>query len=348
MTRLRCEHGSAGGPRLLVIGGGAAVAWGLVAAVGGCGRRLAGPALGFVSGGPDRVGCGGGPGGHGPGCGPDMALATAAHAAAIARRFDRAAGSGGASSPGWNSRVSRRRGAGMSRPFRRAPAPTWRRMAVDQAAALAARGAGGQGGAGQTPGAIAGELRRSVAGDRPAGPAHARAGRRPSGSRFTSPLADVPPFSSTEFEVTPGNAQRDLRRGAWHPGRHQRHAGRPVELVLEDQGGRQTVLPMFPEREGVWQTVLAKVTEPSVLLCPRLPRPQRAIPDRRDHRAADRERRGCGSCRRPTPIRRSTRGPCPRTACRIAGHDRDALAATATGRSAAARCSERRQARQRA
>ena len=155
--------------------------------------------------------------------------------------------------------------------------------------------------------------------------------------RFTSPLADVPPFSSTEFKVTPGDATVVYGEEL---GIQAATSGTPVdqvELVLEDQGGRQTVLPMFPEREGVWQTVLAKVTEPSVLLCPRLPCPQRAIPDRRDHRAADRERaaadRAAGLC--PSGGLRGAHAQGRRG--RIAGHDRDASGWTATGRSAAAR-----------
>ena len=82
--------------------------------------------------------------------------------------------------------------------------------------------------------------------------------------RFTHPFADIPPYSATTFTVTPGNVQvvygselgiRAVTRGA---------AVEQAELVLEDGQGQQTSLPMFPERDGSWQAVLSKVTEPAV------------------------------------------------------------------------------------
>ena len=82
--------------------------------------------------------------------------------------------------------------------------------------------------------------------------------------RFTRPFADIPPYSATTFTVTPGDVQvvygselgiRAVTRGA---------AVEQAELVLEDGQGQQTSLPMFPERDGSWQAVLSKVTEPAV------------------------------------------------------------------------------------
>ena len=82
--------------------------------------------------------------------------------------------------------------------------------------------------------------------------------------RFTRPFDDIPPYSATTFTVTPGDIQvvygselgiRAVTRGA---------ALEQAELVLEDGLGQQTSLPMFPERDGSWQAVLSKVTEPAV------------------------------------------------------------------------------------
>lgn len=81
-------------------------------------------------------------------------------------------------------------------------------------------------------------------------------------NRFWHPTADVPPFSLTEFTVTPGNASviygNDLEiRAAVR--------GTPVEqleLVLETPSGQQS-LPMFQESGGGWRAVLSKITESS-------------------------------------------------------------------------------------
>jgi hypothetical protein len=82
-------------------------------------------------------------------------------------------------------------------------------------------------------------------------------------NRFTRPFADVPPFSLTEFEVTPGNkpvlygSELEIRAKV---------KGSPVEqleLILKTANGQEPPLPMFQESGGVWRAVLAKVIEPT-------------------------------------------------------------------------------------
>ncbi len=82
-------------------------------------------------------------------------------------------------------------------------------------------------------------------------------------NRFVRPFDDVPPFSSTEFKIEPGDcdviygSELEIRATV---------VGSPVdqlELVLESAGGSEPPLPMFPESGGVWRAVLAKVVEPA-------------------------------------------------------------------------------------
>ena len=82
-------------------------------------------------------------------------------------------------------------------------------------------------------------------------------------SRFADPFGDVPPFSWTQFEVSPGDTQVLY-------GSPQEISvlttGRPVdqvELVIVDSGNQEEALPMFPEPDGRWRAVLSKVTEPT-------------------------------------------------------------------------------------
>jgi len=83
-------------------------------------------------------------------------------------------------------------------------------------------------------------------------------------SRFLDPWADVPPFSQTWFEITPGNTEvlygdaLDIYASVYGEAVDQ------LELVLEGAGEPQPPLPMFPEPDGRWRAVLAKVTEPAV------------------------------------------------------------------------------------
>ena len=82
-------------------------------------------------------------------------------------------------------------------------------------------------------------------------------------NRFVRPFADVPPFSPIEFKVTPGNArvvygsELEIRVTVIGPPVEQ------LELVLEAGNHQEPPLPMFPEADGQWRAVLARVVEPT-------------------------------------------------------------------------------------
>jgi hypothetical protein len=82
-------------------------------------------------------------------------------------------------------------------------------------------------------------------------------------SRFLRPWDDVPPFSRSKFAVQPGNVK------VLYGGELEIRAtvtGEPVdqlELVLQSANSREPPLPMFPEADGSWRTVLAKVVDPA-------------------------------------------------------------------------------------
>jgi hypothetical protein len=81
-------------------------------------------------------------------------------------------------------------------------------------------------------------------------------------SRFSRPYADVPPFSRIEFKVTPGTtrivygSELEIRATVIGPPVEQ------LELVLRSGDRQEPPLPMFPEADGQWRAVLAKVVEP--------------------------------------------------------------------------------------
>ncbi len=88
-------------------------------------------------------------------------------------------------------------------------------------------------------------------------------------NRFANPFGDVPPFSRTHFEVTPGDVEvlyggeLEIRVTVTGPPVDQ------VELVLKnadrpDDEIDGEILPMFSESSGHWRAFLAKVTEPAV------------------------------------------------------------------------------------
>jgi hypothetical protein len=82
-------------------------------------------------------------------------------------------------------------------------------------------------------------------------------------NRFLHPYSDVPPFSRTKFTVEPGDVEvlygSELSIVAIAE-------GAPVDRVdLVVEGSQQEPpLAMFPEADGRWRAVLAKVTEPAV------------------------------------------------------------------------------------
>ena len=83
-------------------------------------------------------------------------------------------------------------------------------------------------------------------------------------NRFLLPMADVPPYSSLHFVVSPGDTSvlygEDLEIACTVEGGSADRA----ELVLVAANGTQTNLPMFSESNGSWRAVLSKLTEPAV------------------------------------------------------------------------------------
>jgi len=81
--------------------------------------------------------------------------------------------------------------------------------------------------------------------------------------RFFHPLADVPPYSQIEFVVEPEGASilygEPLDVHATVLG----DVVERVDLVLQSAAGAEETLPMFLEPDGRWRAALAKVTEPA-------------------------------------------------------------------------------------
>jgi hypothetical protein len=82
--------------------------------------------------------------------------------------------------------------------------------------------------------------------------------------RFTQPWADVPPYSSLHFVVTPGDAKVLYGGELEIVARVEGGAVDRLELVLAGGDGSPTVLPMFSQSGDTWRAVLSKVTEPAV------------------------------------------------------------------------------------
>ncbi|RCS54088.1 hypothetical protein DTL42_02750 [Bremerella cremea] len=82
-------------------------------------------------------------------------------------------------------------------------------------------------------------------------------------NRFVSPWSDIPPASSTQLVITPGDV--DVRWG--DPlDVFVEVAGDPVdnvELVLTGESREEEVVPLFQEADGRWRTVLTRLTEPA-------------------------------------------------------------------------------------
>lgn len=186
--------------------------------------------------------------------------ASAAADRPVARRLDTAAGSGGDVLTGLDLDKPTDRPPGAKRP---AVTAGLARMAVGHAAAVASR-------VSQARAVPVRPLRRSL------GclalllvavgvlalclPGLART----QWGRFTDPFGDVPPFSRTIFEVSPGDVEVLYGDGL---DVHCTTSGAPVdrlELVLQHDGSEPETLPMFPEPNGRWRAVLAKVTRPAV------------------------------------------------------------------------------------
>ncbi len=78
--------------------------------------------------------------------------------------------------------------------------------------------------------------------------------------RFLYPNADVPPFSPLVVKVEPGDARVVYGSPLEIHAELLGGAADRADLVLEHPGEEADVLPMFPEADGRWRTVLAAVT----------------------------------------------------------------------------------------
>ena len=175
---------------------------------------------------------------------------------ALARRLDRAGGFGGDVLTGWELE-NRAFAGGRSA---RAPMTTaLARMAVDHAAALARR-------VPPAEAAPAAPLKRPLCMlALLAGAVGLLAVSMPGlaqtqWQRFAHPWADVPPYSPIEFDVEPGDIK--VRYGDSLEVRVAVSGALAdeVELVFDAVDGTEQTLPMFPEPDGRWRTVLARVT----------------------------------------------------------------------------------------
>ena len=82
-------------------------------------------------------------------------------------------------------------------------------------------------------------------------------------NRFLHPYADVPPFSLTEFDVTPGDAKVVYGEGLDISTAVRGAPVEQVELVLTTSRGPEPPLPMFPEADGRWRAALTNITQPT-------------------------------------------------------------------------------------
>ncbi|HET6248362.1 MAG TPA: hypothetical protein VFE47_11740 [Tepidisphaeraceae bacterium] len=82
-------------------------------------------------------------------------------------------------------------------------------------------------------------------------------------ARFTDPFGDHPPYSRIQLSVDPGDARviyggnLDIRATA---------SGETVDsvnLIIQQPGGEEEKLPMFPEPGGAWRGTLTAVTSPA-------------------------------------------------------------------------------------
>ena len=212
----------------------------------------------------------------------------AAQDAAVARRLDRAGNCGGRILTGWELALGRYGVSG------RHPTPLsagLAGMAVDDAAALAGRVARGQGCSPSTAAPFAGDARSAWSRRGRAGGWLAGSGLDPM-EPLLAAVRRCPAFLAERVRGRPRRRQGALRQRTGNP-RH-RAAAAPVdqlELVLESARGQEPPLPMFPEPDGAWRAVLAKVVEPADYFVRAYRARSQKYHIERDHRAADREAR---------------------------------------------------------
>ena len=79
-------------------------------------------------------------------------------------------------------------------------------------------------------------------------------------ARFTNPTSDVPPFSTVEFAVTPGDTQIKYGQGVDIVAKLNSTPIDELELVIQGEG-EQEIIPMFSEGDNQWRASLFRVTQ---------------------------------------------------------------------------------------
>ncbi len=172
----------------------------------------------------------------------------------LARRFDEAGATGGLITSGWDlERAELRAAPGLTRDLAE--------RAIAQAAHAARQIPGARVVSGRAAVHAAGALATLLA----VAALVALLAPNMAGTqwrRFAQPWADVPPFTSLEFVVEPGDAKVvygdaiDVHASTSGPQVEQ------LELVYRDGDIDETV-PMFQQQDGRWRATLARVTSPS-------------------------------------------------------------------------------------
>ena len=79
-------------------------------------------------------------------------------------------------------------------------------------------------------------------------------------ARFTNPTNDVPPFSTIEFAVTPGDTQIKYGEGVDVVAKLNSTPIDELELVIQGEN-EEEIIPMFSEGDNQWRATLFRVTE---------------------------------------------------------------------------------------
>ena len=79
-------------------------------------------------------------------------------------------------------------------------------------------------------------------------------------ARFANPTNDVPPFSTIEFAVTPGDTQIKYGEGVDVVAKLSSTPIDELELVIQGEN-EQEIIPMFSEGDSQWRATLFRVTE---------------------------------------------------------------------------------------
>jgi len=79
-------------------------------------------------------------------------------------------------------------------------------------------------------------------------------------ARFANPTNDVPPFSTIDFDITPGDTEIKYGQGVDIVAKLSSTPVDELELVIEGES-EQEIIPMFSEGQNQWRATLFRVTE---------------------------------------------------------------------------------------